>query len=213
MRTDVYAKSAPVTSALCAALEKLTVSAKRSPQPELIPELNLRAEVFEASEDGAKRSPVSQATKTSSALTSSQNAAQGDQNDIDSQRAASQALAEQPIPSSGLATAQLDRREGPGSEASSQVGMDRDPVCRVCLGVMQSLDGPLQPVPEEVLPQLSERDGGGAPWSPVMAGDVASMAQHIRCAKLLAPVIYYPVFIMTTPQKSRQPYSKDLWSS
>ena len=65
------------------------------------------------------------------------------------------------------------------------VNGSHDPACRVCLGILQSLDGPLQIISSDLLPHLSERDGGGASWSPAEHGDAASIADHIKCALLL----------------------------
>jgi len=69
-----------------------------------------------------------------------------------------------------------------------QGGGREEAVCRVCLGVLQSLDGRLGAVSAELQTELSDRDGGGAPWSPVARGDVNSIADHIRCT---IPLLWY----------------------
>jgi hypothetical protein len=77
---------------------------------------------------------------------------------------------------------------GQGQDASAVLeGRGDEAICRVCLGVLQSLDGPLRAVSAELQMELSDRDGGGAPWSPVARGDVNSIADHIRCTIALAP--------------------------
>ena len=97
-----------------------------------------------------------------------------------------QTLAESHRNTSSLGESSKSCASGQTGKAS-QSGVVEDPVCRVCLGILPSLDGLLQPVSAEMLPQLSERDGGGAPWSPVQSGDVSSIAKHIRyvCALFL----------------------------
>lgn len=76
--------------------------------------------------------------------------------------------------------AQLSKAAAGHMRSAPKQGSDQEPVCRVCLGILQSLDGPVQPVTADIMDDLSERDGGGAPWSAVTGGDPDSIAQHIQ---------------------------------
>lgn len=163
MRTDVYSKPAPVTSALCAALENVVATAARPPQPQ--PSFPQAI----AADSTADPEPSRSFDRTFRQVPTA-----GESKPILS------------APGSAEATGSRSAEDDPqhslvpqnGSVAAAQASAG-SVVCRVCLGILQSLDGPLQPVTEELLPQLSERDGGGAPWAPVSHGNVSSIANHV----------------------------------
>ena len=103
------------------------------------------------------------------------------------------ASAQQPAPESNYDTADAETAQGealaarvaaPSPEQSSEsthpVPQGDEPPCRACLGILQSLDGPLETASEDLMAQLPETDGGGSAWMQVPAGDAASIAAHIR---------------------------------
>ena len=53
-------------------------------------------------------------------------------------------------------------------------------VCRACLGVLQSLDGPVHPVSSELLSEMPDTDGAGALWQWLACGQTDSVAEHVR---------------------------------
>lgn len=55
-----------------------------------------------------------------------------------------------------------------------------EPTCSVCLGVLQSLDRSVSEVSEELCNALSESDGAGTSWFPLLTGTPAAIAKHIR---------------------------------
>ena len=55
-----------------------------------------------------------------------------------------------------------------------------EPVCAVCLGVLQALDRPCSSVSDELRTALSDSDGGGGDWHPVSSGSPATIAEHVK---------------------------------
>ena len=195
MRADVYATPAPVTARLCEAIEQAVSRGKRSSlakplsSPALPP-----SPVCETATLPDEAAPSRLTTPSPIAAQLpwlNQNDVQQNGHSTDVTR---QTMVQEVSPSLAEAGRSTSPRKAPeqpeevescSEDPSGRMG-DSTPACRVCLGILQSLDGPLQAVAPELLPHLSERDGGGAPWSPVEHGDAAGIADHIKCALLLA---------------------------
>ena len=191
VRADVYATPAPVTSSLCEAIEQAVGSRKRSSvaKPLGLP-IQSASPVCEREMLPAETTMSEDSAQPSSTAQLSQSDRKDLQQDGNSQVKSAQIMTESVNGGLGGAasgssvegTAGLLEDDSLAHEQASEANGSHDPACRVCLGILQSLDGPLQNVSPELLPHLSERDGGGAPWSPAEHGDAASIADHIKYA-------------------------------
>lgn len=72
----------------------------------------------------------------------------------------------------------LETSNGSGCAPRSPAACE--PVCRVCLGVLQSIDGPLSPVAPGELESLPEADSVGVRWHPLPKGDLSTVAEHVK---------------------------------
>ena len=83
-----------------------------------------------------------------------------------------------PIPPDG--TAQLQNGSQDQNIVDTCMHSHAESVCSVCLGVLQSLDGPAAEVSSELMTALSDIDGAGASWHPMSHGSPISVAQHVK---------------------------------
>ena len=179
----MYATPAPVTSSLFAALEQAVTSGKRSSIARPLSSSALPASPVCEREILPDETQLSKASVPAS---TSVRTLQSDQNTLH-QNGNSREPSERSTSLSQAEAASGSLQQGSDPEVVNFLGghaygakEGSDPTCRVCLGILQSLDGPLEAVSPDLLPHLSERDGGGAPWSPVKRGDAASIADHIK---------------------------------
>jgi len=174
VRSGTYATRAPITSLLCEVLELLS-AASLAPQP---PGEPATAEATPA---------IAPATAVGAQHPTADVPAATEMTVVEAEAGVADAQAEPQAAEAkiGLHGAEGDAEPlGPLGVGSGEggAGEEGQAICRVCLGVLQSLDGPLGGVSEELRGELSDRDGGGSPWSPVARGNVDSIADHVRCA-------------------------------
>ena len=186
IRSSVYSQPAPSTESLCAALAarshtaslKPENAAQRSSASEEVPKQtqNGVCNAFSPAEDvGSKKILTAPSTVDSEAATAERVAEQPETGNLNSNQHASD--------DAQLTLGEASSAEASRLEAVSSEGMPTSlPPCRVCLGVLQSLDGPVANLPSDAAEALPETDGCGGHCDPLSDGKMAAVADHIRSA-------------------------------
>jgi hypothetical protein len=84
----------------------------------------------------------------------------------------------------GMPAAASDSGDHDGGGAAAAAAAAPDPVCPLCLGILQSLDAHVSLPAGGRAIALPETDAGGGTWHLAAGGAAAQLAQVVRCAVL-----------------------------
>lgn len=179
VRSVVYSQRAPSTQSLCAAFEARTRTTKSEPQE---PFKKLSAPI----QNGlVPTTLIEKESRTGQGLPKTVN---DEEHDPQNSPARAVPDSEELVPFELNVASTLSPMNVPGVEDPKLAVEDYEgqtasaPPCRVCLGILQSLDGPVAAIPPNAAELLPDADACGARCEPLSTGTMAAVADHIKWA-------------------------------